>query len=117
MSVNRQRLLDLFKSMTPQQQQSLLDYAAFLLQQESSADRLETQEKLQPLATERPENENVVNAIKRLRVSYFMLNTDDLLNASSTLMAEFMLQGREAAEVIDDLEQLFENHYKTYLES
>ncbi len=117
MSAQRRRLLELFNSMDQQQQQSLLDYAAFVHHQSSLDKDSNTQEKLVPLKTERPDNENVVNAIKRLRKAYFMLNTDNLLNESSTLMAEFMLQGREADAVIDDLEQLFEKHYKQYLES
>ncbi len=117
MSAQRRHLLELFNSMNQQQQQSLLDYAAFLQQQPSRDDELESQEKLTPLKTERPDNENVVNAIKRLRKSYYMLNTDHLLNESSTLMAEFMLQGRPADAVIDDLELLFEKYYKQYLES
>ena len=59
----------------------------------------------------------MVNAIKRLRASYFMLNADDLLNETSSLMAQFMIQGRAADDVIDELEQVFDSHYKKYLQS
>ncbi len=114
---DRKRLVDLFNALEDQQQKSLLDFAAFLKQQSGSDKETGTQERLKPLDTPRPDDENVVNAIKRLRASYFMLNTDDLLNESSSLMAEFMLQGREAEKVIDDLEQVFENHYQKYLQS
>jgi hypothetical protein len=117
MSASSKRLVDLFKAMSEQQQQSLLDYASFLHHQSMQAGEESKQEKLKPLVQPKPDNENVVNAIKRLRSCYFMLNTNDLLNESSTLMAQFMLQGREADEVIIDLEQVFENHYEKYLES
>jgi hypothetical protein len=118
MASKRQRLSELFKKMNSQQQESLLDYASFLVHRADAAAAMEeSQEKLEPLFSERPDNENVVNAIKRLRASYFMLNTDDLLNESSTLMAQFMLQGRDAQEVIDDLERMFDIHYQKYLES
>lgn len=103
--------------MDDQQRNSLLDYARYLSHQSEGVldDDKTEQEKLQPLATSRPENENIVNAIKRLRASFFMLNTDDLLNETSTLMGQFMIHGRQADEVIDDLEKLFDNHYQNYL--
>lgn len=110
-----QRLSKLIEGMNPEQQQSLLDYAEFLLHKTSADESPET--KQQPLEQPRPQDENVVAAIKRLRASYFMLNTDDLLNETSALMAEFMIQGRDAVAVIDDLEHLFDNHYQKYLQS
>ncbi len=110
-----QRLSKLLQAMSPEQQQSLLDYAEFLLHK-SAADE-SPQQKHQPLEHPRPQDENVVAAIKRLRASYFMLNTDDLLNETSALMAQFMIQGREADAVIEELEDLFDNHYQKYLQS
>ena len=101
--------------MDEQRKKSLLDYAQYL-QQLSSSEAPEQQAKAEPLATPRPDKENVVNAIKRLRASYFMLNTDDLLNETSSLMAQFMIQGRAAEEVIDDLEKVFDSHYRKYLQ-
>ncbi|MDJ0833118.1 MAG: DUF2281 domain-containing protein [Gammaproteobacteria bacterium] len=115
MAKAKQRLSKLLEQMNPEQQQSLLDYAEFLLQKSAAAESSES--KQQPLEQPRPQQENVVAAIKRLRASYFMLNTDDLLNETSSLMAEFMIQGRDASAVIDDLEQLFDNHYQKYLQS
>lgn len=117
MSSERQRLVKLFDGMSEQHRKSLLDYAQYLNQQSSAASEDNEQEKHSPLESPRPENENVVNAIKRLRTRYFMLNTDGLLNESSALMAQFMMQGREAQEVIDDLEKVFENHYQKYLQT
>lgn len=115
MSSEKKRLIKLLATMSLQHQRSLLDYAEFLLHK-SSADT-EPEERLQPLDQSRPENENVVNAIKRLRVCYFMLNTDVLLNETSILMGQFIMQGREAEAVIDDLETLFDDHYQKYLQS
>lgn len=117
MSSERQRLVKIFDGMNEQQRNSLLDYAQFLNQQSPSGTEDTEQQKHAPLESTRPDKENVVNAIKRLRASYFMLNTDDLLNESSALMAQFMMQGRGAEEVIDDLEKVFENHYQKYLQT
>lgn len=94
-----------------------MDYAHYLDHLSSSDEQGKEEEKLQPLETSRPDKENVVNAIKRLRASYFMLNTDDLLNETSSLMAQFMIQGRAAEEVIDDLEKVFDDFYQKYLQS
>lgn len=114
---DKRRLVKLFDGMNDQYKNSLLDYASYLAQQSSKspADISEEQEKLQPLETTRPDNENIVNAIKRLRASFFMLNTDDLLNETSALMGQFMIHGREAEEVIDELEEVFQKHYQSYL--
>ena len=114
MSNESRRLVKYFNEMNEQQKNSLLDYARYLGQQNSTGSPSAEQQKHKPLESPRPENENVVNAIKRLRASYFMLNTDVLLNESSALMAQFMIQGRDAKEVIDDLEILFENQYQKY---
>lgn len=115
MSGEKQRLIKLLGTMSLQHLQSLLDYAEFLLQKSSAES--EPDEKLQPLDHCRPEDENVVNAIKRLRTRYFMLNTDILFNETSTLMGQFIIHGREAEAVIDDLETLFDEHFQNYLQS
>jgi hypothetical protein len=116
MSNVRRQLLKLFDTLDDQAQRSLLDYAGYLRQRDDTEPSAET-EKAQPLNNPRPQKENVVNAIKRLRASYYMLDTDKLLNETSTLMAQFMMQGRPADEVIDDLESLFTEHYQKYLDS
>ena len=87
MASDRQRLVKLFDEMSQQHRQSLLDYASFLHQQSAAQ---APAEKLEPIAKPRPEKENVVNAIKRLRASYFMLDSDKLLNETSSLMAQFI---------------------------
>ena len=110
-------MVKLFDGLNEQRKKSLLDYARYLEHVSSSDEPEQEAEKLQPLENSRPDKENVVNAIKRLRASYFMLNTDDLLNETSSLMAQFMIQGREADDVIDELEQVFDSHYKKYLQS
>jgi hypothetical protein len=113
----KQQLLQCFAELDDQSRNSLLDFAQFLLQKIEPVQTQEVQQKQQPIPHPRPEDENVLNAIKRLRASYFMLDTDGLLNQTSSLMTQFMMQGRPANEVIDDLEQLFYDHYQKYLET
>lgn len=118
MKTEKQQLNQLFEGLDQQGRNSLLDYANFLFsknqQASSAADR---HIKQKPLDTPRPSEESVLAAIKRLRASYFMIDTDGMINQTSSLVTQFMLQGRPADEVIDDLEQLFNDHYQKYLES
>ena len=116
MANDRKRLVRLYDGMDEQMRASLLDYAEFLSQRGQSDSTSGIDAKQQPLEHPRPDDENVINAIKRLRATYFMLNTDELLNETSALMAQFMIQGREAVAVIDDLEAVFDKHYQSYLQ-
>lgn len=118
MSNELQRLTQLLKGMSVEHKRSVVEFAEFLQQKSKKATpEVKSQERLQPEITPRPENENIINAIKRLRKSYFMLNTDILLNETSALMTQHIVQGRDAVEVIDDLEALFEKHYQNYRQS
>ncbi|MCG8016189.1 MAG: hypothetical protein JAY97_08240 [Candidatus Thiodiazotropha sp. 'RUGA'] len=112
----QQRLLDLFKQIAPSERDSLLAFAEFLSQRRSQeAVVVERNSPPEPKPLERPGDESVVKAIKRLSESYFMLERDQLLDETSSLMTSHIMQGRAAAEVIDDLEALFKKRYQDYL--
>jgi hypothetical protein len=114
----KQKLVQLFEGLDQQGRDSLMDYADFLFNKlQQNAPAKEQNIKHQPLDHPRPEEESVLAAIKRLRASYFMIDTDGMINQTSSLVTQFMLQGRPANEVIDDLEQLFNEHYQNYLDS
>lgn len=118
MKTEKQQLIQLFEGLDQQGRNSLLDYADFLFNKnQKTAPAQDPQIKHEPVHQARPTEETVLAAIKRLRVSYFMIDTDGMINQTSNLMTQFMLQGRPANEVIDDLEQLFNDHYQKYLES
>lgn len=68
----------------------------------------------EPTHTVRPKIETVVGAIKRLSQSYPMLDRAALLHETSALVSAHVLQGRPSAVVIDDLEALFDDHYRRY---
>ncbi|MEW8507532.1 MAG: hypothetical protein AB2598_12580 [Candidatus Thiodiazotropha sp.] len=116
LDADRQRLLDLFGRLDPQQQQSLLSFAEFLSSQEAAESAAEEQQVHQPKPIDRPQQESVVKAIKRLSESYFMLEKEHLLDETSSLMMAHMMQGRDAKSVIDELEALFARHYQSYLD-
>jgi hypothetical protein len=113
-----QQLIQLFEGLDQQGRDSLLDYADFLFNKnQKNVPAQDKNIKQQPLEHPRPAQESVLAAVKRLRTSYFMIDTDGMINQTSSLVTQFMLQGRPADEVIDDLEKLFNEHYQNYLES
>ena len=65
----------------------------------------------EPEPIERPASETVIGALKRLSKTYPMLDKSRMLNATSDLVARHMLQGTDAPEAIDALEQIFRDHY------
>jgi len=71
-------------------------------------------EPVEPKAIPRPGKETVVGAIKRLSETYYMIDRQNLLTETSSLMSAHIMHGRDASEVIDDLEALFVAHYKRH---
>lgn len=109
-------LLKVFAGLDAQNQASLLSYARFLQAEQGplADNEAQLQHPLSPEPIERPPEESVVAAIRRLSKTYFMLNKDELLHSASGLMSAHVLQGRPAQEVIDELESLFSNAYADY---
>ncbi|BAU49533.1 hypothetical protein SVA_2985 [Sulfurifustis variabilis] len=101
------RLIEILDALADEQARALLDYAEFLLARYGANKDLPP-----PAEIPRPEEETVVRAIKRLRATYPMLNPSKLLNETSVLVSQHVMQGRNAVEVIDELEVLFRRHYE-----
>jgi hypothetical protein len=116
MSSDEKRLLACFQALAAKDQHALLAFAQFLGAQASS-DEEENQDIQQPLGLPREEGESVVKAIKRLTANYPMVNPDNLLNETSRLMSEHLMQGRNAVEIIDELETIFLNEYQKLIDS
>ena len=120
------KLLKCFKSLSEENQQTLIKFAKFLADNdqgsEGSAEKSEQNEKSNkenstsvvstPNPIERPTKESVIKAIKRLNKTYPMIDKSTLLDRTSGLMTEHLLKGRDAVSVIDELESMFELAYK-----
>lgn len=117
MSQTQKRLQELYSRLDKNDQESLLAFAEFLLTRSAGQTLTESAIPSEPELAPRPEDETVVAAIKRLSKSYSMLESGKLLNETSTLMTQHVMQGRDAAEVIDDLEALFRRLYQESLDS
>jgi len=111
-SAEERRLAKLYRALGAADREALLAFGEFLAQRAEAIQRRAQPLDVGPL--ERPADESVVAAIKRLRRAYHMLDRGDLLHEASSLMSAHVLQGREAAQVIDELEALFARHYAAY---
>ena len=105
-------LLKLFESLDQDRQDSLFDYAEFL-QSKSSPVKKEVS---YPEDIPRPDSESVVGAIKRMKQTYPMIDSMEVFAVASNLMTDHMVKGRDAEEVINEIENLFEETYKKLLQ-
>ena len=109
---DQRRMLKLYNALSEEDRRTLEAFAEFL----AARDIPPVEEPLQqPKLIERPKEESVVAAIKRLSAAYYMLDKSLLFNDTSTLMTAHIIQGRAASDVIDELESLFQAQYKEYL--
>lgn len=107
----RKQLLACFDRLSPARQEALLEYAGYLRTREPE----EASPPLEIVAIPRPDEENVVAAIKRLSKTYPMLSGEALLHQASSVMSEHLLHGKPAPAVIDRLEALFDARYREFL--
>jgi hypothetical protein len=106
------RLAELYGRLPEAERKTLMDFAEFLASRCQPAETVS----LEPKAIPRPEDESVVAALKRLRETYHMLDHSKMLHEASSLMAQHMMQGRPAEEVIDELEEMFRRDFDKFLE-
>ena len=107
MTKTEKTLLAMFSSMDESGQSALLEYAEFL-----AARHPLKQVSMKPLDIERPAQESVVAAIKRLSHTYPMLDRQALLHETSSYMMQHMMHGRDAIEIIDEMEVYFRRQYE-----
>ncbi|MGB5475199.1 MAG: hypothetical protein WBQ78_17220, partial [Gammaproteobacteria bacterium] len=56
--------------------------------------------------------ESIVAGLKRLARTYPMLDKSEMLSATSDIVATHIMRGTDAAPVIDELEEIFAQHYR-----
>jgi hypothetical protein len=113
-----EQIIAIFESLSPADQAAVVSFAEFLRSRAATAGEVPASagalamEIPEPELGSRPQDEKVVAAIKRLSKAYYMLDKSKMLGVTSDLVTQHILQGREAAEVIDELEQIFADHYR-----
>lgn len=116
MSKSEKRLSQIIAKLNAKSCDSLLDFAEFLLAKQLPEEGPSAVEQLEPCLETPPENESVIAAVKRLQRSYHMLDTNLLFNKTSSLVTSNLLGGRDAPEVIAELETTFAEAYQQYIE-
>ncbi len=106
---NKKKLRTLLDALSDAQVKTLLDFASYLA---SSAAVQPVPEVADPIDIPRPEKESVIEAIKRLKSTYPMLDSQAMLAQTADLMTQHVMQGRATEQVIDDLESLFKSVYE-----
>jgi len=101
-------LLNLYRALPAEQQDTLFAFADFLNTRAVDTPR----EYAAPEAIPRPPEEKVVHAIKRLRATYPMLDHSKMLYVVSEAMSQHVMQSKPAVEVIDELEGIFRIRYE-----
>jgi hypothetical protein len=117
METPEQELLKLFRELAEGEQAILLAFAQFLGSRRVAASVTSPVRPVtvpEPEAIERPAQESVVGGLKRLSRTYPMLDKSEMLSATSDLVATHIMQGTDAAIVIDELEAIFEKHYRQF---
>jgi hypothetical protein len=115
MASSERQLLDFYQRLGPDGQATLLAFAEFLCQRGASAvdqPRTERVEIPDPVPIVRPEQESVVAGLKRLSQTYPMLSKTEMLSATSDLVARNIMLGTDPEQVIDQLEDIFREHYR-----
>ncbi|MCW8955886.1 MAG: Crp/Fnr family transcriptional regulator [Gammaproteobacteria bacterium] len=112
MKAAEKKLADIFRQLPEQEQKTLLDFAEFIKSRTPSL----VKQVLEPLDIPRPEEESVVAAIKRLNKTYPMIKSSAVLHETSDFMMQHIMRGRPANEVIDDLEALFKQRFRAFVE-
>jgi hypothetical protein len=111
-----EQLLAVWRHLGAGERATLLAFAEFLQQRGTTADQRPVPSPAasipEPEAIKRPAAESVVAALKRLSKTYPMLDKSELLSATSDLVATHIMQGTEAGPVIDQLEDIFSEHYR-----
>jgi hypothetical protein len=108
MNREEKKLIHAYRALDIAARQSLQDFADFLATREAA----EIEPLAEPVLTPAKEGETVVGALKRLAAAYPMLDKAKMLDETSTLVTQNVMQGRDKLEVIADLEQVFSSHYQ-----
>lgn len=120
MTLQQQQLLDLFAKLSADDARTLIRFATFLAGA-PTAETINASESAEvdipkPTIIPRPEQERVVDAIKRLAESYPMLDKKKLLSQTAGSVAEHVMGGKPAKVVIDEIENSFRRAYDQFVD-
>lgn len=112
MKPEQKRLLQRFDRLSAEQQNTILAFVEFLASRNLALEPEVARQTPQPIP--RPTSESVIQAVKRLRATYPMLDSSALLHEISSFVMKHAVYGKPAAEVIDELEAFFTGQYAAH---
>ena len=115
MATTEKYLYQLFGQLAAGDQATLLAFAEFLHERGSSGDATTAGKPLEipePEQIERPTEETIVGCLKRLAMTYPMLDKKVMLEATSDLVATTIMKGGDTVGAINELERIFRIHYE-----
>ena len=116
-ALSQKGLIRVFTALDDQDKASLMAFAEFLRARAAETEPEAAGPPPEPKRIPRPRKESVVGAIKRLSDTYYMLDRSALLTETSSLMTSHVMRGREASNVIDDLETMFARQFEEFISS
>ncbi|MEO5339086.1 MAG: hypothetical protein H7837_01015 [Magnetococcus sp. MYC-9] len=110
----KNQLLSAWQKLEQPERHMVRLFAEFLAQHSQPPRQEQPPIPQEPILLPRPDGESAVMALKRLKKSYPMIDTDfSLLEEASRLLLK-KIMGTEDAEVIRELETLFATRYRVW---
>ena len=113
MNAYEKRILNAFRLLNSTQQQTLQDFADFLLLRSTGSDSTDGL----PKQIAPAENESVIAALKRYAAMYPMLDKAKMLPETSELISQHVMLGRDKDLIINEIDRLFKQHYQAMCEN
>lgn len=115
MDKDRQRLLTIWRNMQEVDRHAWIKFGEFLTAQ---ADGMAEQSPVgaEPLPIPKPEQESAVQALKRLKRTYPMIEADAVLLGEAAQLVMQRVMGATDAELIPKVETLFADRYRQWRE-
>lgn len=110
MNKSEKTLIKYYDSLSSDEREMLLSFAEFLAGRSINNQTIQV-----PVQIERPAEESIIAAIKRLSTIYSMIDKSKLLSEVSDKVTGHVVHGQELSKVIDELEVFFKQEYEQYV--
>lgn len=110
MNKSEKILIKYYDSLASDEREMLLSFAEFLAGRSINNQTIQV-----PVQIDRPAEESIIAAIKRLSTTYSMIDKSKLLSEVSDKVTGHVVHGQELSEVIDELEVFFKQEYEQYV--
>ena len=100
----KRRVQEAIDRLDPKDLEFVLDFMEFLIQKKPV---------IKPVSIKKPKEETPTQCIQRLKKTYPMLSSREMLGPTTQIMAEHMMEGVDKQKAIEKLEILFKKKYES----